>query len=521
MSGVDAGELLLENPPPPKLSLVRVLIALALVAGIAGSGAYAIERHAAGALRTPAARFAPYVDVTLTPTYSFQNPTTNPVQRVVLGFVVADRAKSCAPSWGGYYSPSQAESALNLDQRVTQVQAQGGVATVSFGGQAGTELAVSCADVPRLAATYMDVLHRYGVSDADFDVEGSALEDPAANQRRAEALARVQHRFAATGRRLRVWLTLPAVPHGLTPAGVGAVRAMLAGGVVLTGVNLLAMDFTPTHAVQNDIIGAVESALAHAHEQLTALDAQVRIDHRSAAVWGQLGVTVMIGRNDTAGETFTLGDARALASFVEEHGIAQISTWSLNRDTECGSVFAEVGVLSNLCSGVKQAPLAFTRIFSKLPGTVTAASQAASALPSTGSVSTDDPSSSPYPVWRPDAAYPGGYKVVWHHAVYQALWFAQAQAPDAPVSGQGQTPWLLLGPVLAGESAPKPILADRTVHVTWSPRAVYRAGARVRYQGLPFVAKWYSQSVVPETNLPASSQSPWSPLFTIAGEPGT
>src|SRR5579862_6917753 len=61
-----------ENPPPPRLSFVRVLIAFAVIAGIAVSAAYAIGRHAtpaAAAASTP--RFAPYVDVTLTPTYPF------------------------------------------------------------------------------------------------------------------------------------------------------------------------------------------------------------------------------------------------------------------------------------------------------------------------------------------------------------------------------------------------------------------------------------------------------------------
>ena len=517
----DAASVMPEEAPPPRLSFVRVLIATLLVAAVAGTAAYAITRHAVPAVEISAPAFAPYVDVTLTPTYAFQNPLANPVQRVVLGFVVADPSHRCAPSWGGYYSPSQAESALNLDQRVTQVRNQGGAPTLSFGGQANTELAVSCASVPALSQAYQGVLQRYGVATADFDIEGSALDDPAANTRRAMAVALVQHRIAAGGGRLRVWLTLPVTATGFTAAGLDVVRSMLAARVALSGVNALAMDFAVTHAVRTNMIGTVEGALTRAHDQLAALDQGAGLDSGSAAVWSRLGVTVMIGQNDLAHEVFTVADARSLAGFVEAHRVAQISIWSLNRDSECGSVFGEVGVVSNVCSGVSQTPLEFTHIFSSLPGTVTADPRATPVIPQITSTAVDNPATSPYPVWQATAAYPAGYTVVWHHAIYQAMWFAEGQAPDTPVSSAGQSPWLLLGPVLAGEPAARPRLLASGVHNTWSITTAYRAGDRVLYGALPFEAKWYSQGVAPDTNLPESSQSPWLPLFAIPGEPGS
>jgi len=133
----------------------------------------------------------------------------------------------------------------------------------------------------------------------------------------------------------------------------------------------------------------------------------------------------------------------------------------------------------------------------------------------------DNAATSPYPIWQASAAYVTGYKVVWHHAVYEATYYSQGQAPDTPPAGQSSTPWLLLGPVLPGESPPKPKLLDYHVRAYWKPQTVYRAGARVLYSGLPFEAKWYSQGVVPNTTLPASSQSPWLPLYTIPGEPAS
>jgi hypothetical protein len=42
-----------------------------------------------------------------------------------------------------------------------QVRDQGGAPTLSFGGQANTELAVSCTSVPALTQAYQGVLQRY------------------------------------------------------------------------------------------------------------------------------------------------------------------------------------------------------------------------------------------------------------------------------------------------------------------------------------------------------------------------
>ena len=504
-----------EHPPAPRLSFARVLLALAVIIGVAGSAAYALGRGHVATTARAAPRFAPYVDVTLTPTYPFQSPTVNPVQRVVLGFVVAQPSQGCSPSWGAAYTPAQAETALNLDQRIDQVRAQGGVAVISFGGASNSELAVTCHSVPQLATAYLGVLSRYSSTDADFDIEGSALADSQANTRRAEAVASVQRQLAARGTHLHVWLTLPATPDGLTVAGRDAVHAMLAAGVVLTGVNVLAMDYEPAPAGSTRMLETVESSLEHTKDQLRTIG----LARSSGQAWGRIGVTVMIGRNDVAGETFTLADARGLAAFVKSNGIARVSMWSLNRDSECGSVFAQIGVLSHTCSGVRQTTLEFTHVFLALPGTVTA--RGASTAPAWAPPSTapDNPAASPYPIWQATAAYPGGYKIVWHHAVYQALWFSQGVAPDAPPSGQSPSPWLLLGPVLPGEHPHKPTLLASGITQNWSASTVYRAGARVVFAGLPFQAKWYSQGAAPQTSLPAAAQSPWQPLFTLPGEP--
>jgi chitinase len=53
----------------------------------------------------------------------------------------------------------------------------------------------------------------------DFDIEGSALSNTAANDRRNAAPADLQSRYAAQGKRLDVDYTLPVNPTGLESNG--------------------------------------------------------------------------------------------------------------------------------------------------------------------------------------------------------------------------------------------------------------------------------------------------------------
>ncbi|MGZ4326267.1 MAG: chitinase [Solirubrobacteraceae bacterium] len=505
------------DPPQPKLSLVRLV---ALLAGLALAGAAAFygithaRANAAGSKVAPAA-FAPYVDVTLTPTYAFEDPAANPDRGVYLGFLVAKPAAPCTPSWGGYYTLAAAQQALNLDERIAQVRSQGGTPTLSFGGQANSELAVSCHSTAALTSAYLAPVRRYHVHAIDLDVEGPSLQDAAANARRATALAAAQQAESARGEKLSVWLTLPVATGGVTKDGLAAIRAMLAAHVHLTGVNVMAMNFG---GPERHMVTPVEHALNSTHEQLRSIG----LAGGSQAAWSRLGVTVMIGVNDVPGEVFTVADARKLTAFAASRHITRVSMWSINRDSQCGSVFAQTGVLSNTCSGVIQRPLQFTRIFSRLGGTGSpAAATAAGAVPAVQAAPTDNPSSSPYPIWRPQAMYDASFKVVWHRIIYQAKWFSEGAAPDAPAPSGGQSPWLMIGPVLAGAASAKTVPLDRSPHPNWSATAVYHRGARVRYHGLPFVAKWYTKGDTPERALPADTSSPWQPLFTIAGEPTT
>lgn len=520
----------LPDAPKPELSPLRVTVAL-LLALVVAAGAFFLLRDTVSSQASGASAkggegpwFAPYVDATLTPTVAFQDRAENPARDVVLGFVVAGRGagEACTPTWGTYESLEGAATAYDLDRRVAQLRGEGGDAIVSFGGQANTELAVACDDADALEAAYREVIQRYDADTVDFDVEGAALADAVANERRAKAIAAIQDDVRGRSGKLAVWLTLPVTPEGLNPEALAVVSATLDAGVDLAGVNVMAMDFGAPEAAE-DMRDAILSSVDAARSQLSAVFARAGVRLDSDSLWEKVGVTVMIGQNDVEAEHVTVADAKAVGEYAAEKGLGRVSIWSLNRDRQCGVTFRVIGTLSDTCSGVAQKPLEFSKTFERLlHGNARDHADAVTRsdlLPEATTATVDDPAKSPYPIWQPEQAYQEGYKVVWHQAVYVAKWYTRGQTPDAENVTAEQSPWRLVGPVLRTDRAPRIRKLAPGTYPAWSEADVYRGGAKVLYRGLPYQAKWYTQGDVPGEAGPDGAPSPWKPLFRIPGEP--
>ncbi|MBJ7451520.1 MAG: hypothetical protein JHC71_05465 [Blastococcus sp.] len=509
-----------DEQPARRLSWTRLGLLLLVVALVAG-GTFASLTGAVG--RTSAdpttSWSVPYVDVTLTPTFQFQDPAANPARTVALAFVVADPDEDCTPSWGTYYSLDEAGSDLELDRRIEQLRSAGGDVMVSFGGQANDELAVACTDTRDLTSAYRDVVDRYDLSVIDLDIEGAAIADQAANARRAEALAALQRERDADDSPLDVWLTLPVAPSGLTSEALDLVRTTLAGGVELTGVNVMTMNYGGSRPETQSMILATEQALRATAGQVQTLYEEAGISLDDAAAWSRVGATPMIGQNDIEGEVFTLADAEELTAFARDNGVGRVSLWSLNRDTGCSASFADVAVHSNTCSGVEQESLAFVDVFSGLAGEGPAVRVSDVVRDTDRQPVVDDPATSPYPIWRAEGQYPAGYKVVWHGEVYQARWYTAGADPSIAVTTGTATPWALLGAVTTTEAAPAPVPTVTDVTEVWNPETLYQRGARVLLDGLPYEARWASRSEAPGTLFPIGSDEAWEPLFTIPGQP--
>ena len=96
-----------------RISLSRLVIVLVAVAVVGAASAWMVGRAASTFAAEQEVRFAPYVDLTLTPATHFEDPVDNQAGDVILAFVVADPVDGCTPSWGTYYSLDAAGRALD------------------------------------------------------------------------------------------------------------------------------------------------------------------------------------------------------------------------------------------------------------------------------------------------------------------------------------------------------------------------------------------------------------------------
>src|SRR5580698_1562032 len=95
-----------------------------------------------------------------------------------IAFIISDKQGN--PSWDGRWSM---ETNLYADQ-INGIRARGGDVIVSFGGEAGKEIAVVETNTAALEAKYQGVIDRYKLTWLDFDIEGDSLNNAAANGRR-------------------------------------------------------------------------------------------------------------------------------------------------------------------------------------------------------------------------------------------------------------------------------------------------------------------------------------------------
>ena len=499
-----------------KLSPWRVLLAIVIVTGVVTGIMAGMQRWQAYKVLTASQPwFAAYVDVTSTPTFAFDQMGATSSRDAVLSFIVSLPSKACTPSWGGAYTMSSASANLDLDRRIERLKQQGGSVAVSFGGLNNNELAVKCTDPTSLEAAYRSVVEHYNISTIDLDLEKTGLTDGAANSRRAIAIAKLQTQRRAAGKKLAVWVTLPVAPQGLSEDGTNAVGQLLSKGVDLAGVNVMTMDYGSSLTAGQTMQSASESALIQTARQLGILYQRAGMPISSAVIWSKIGLTPMIGQNDSSDEVFTLADAQAVNQFARSHHMGRSSMWSANRDLACGGNYVDVKVVSDSCSGVVQSKQAFATALgkgfngsiSRNAGLVTSKNQT-----DTATQAPDKPGTSPYQIWSETGAYLQGTKVVWHHNVYMAKWWTQNDVPDNPVLQTWQTPWELVGPVLPGEKPIPQAQLPAGTYPDWSGTDAYNTSQRVLFNGVPYQAKWWTQGNSPAAAASNADGSPWAPL---------
>jgi hypothetical protein len=286
----------------------------------------------------------PYVDIT------FATPTLADIARATgqkfftLAFVLGD-STGCNPSWGGTIALEDAR----IVGEIRDLRALGGDVAVSFGGAAGPYLMSVCGTVAAQVAAYERVVDRLGVKHLDFDLEASVPLDTM-----NRAIAQVQRERA--GIVVSYTLMVQGDDFGVTPAlGVDVLTNAKANGVNVGIVNPMTMDFGSSRPWGDAVIAAAESTLRQM--------AQIWPEKSAAERARMLGVTPMIGRNDT-GPIFTQAHARQLVSWANANHVGLLAFWSGGRDNGgCPG-----GGVSPTCSSIAQSTYEFTTIFAGFVG---------------------------------------------------------------------------------------------------------------------------------------------------------
>ncbi len=499
-----------------RLSPWRVILAIVIVAGGVAVGLFSWrELRLDPLVKSDKPWSAPYVDVTATPQFSFEQLGGLNQKDAILSFIVAAPKDGCSPSWGAAYSLNEASDSLDLDRRIARLRQQGGSIAISFGGLNNDELATVCTNHSKLVGAYKKVVERYNIGTIDLDLENDNLEDLVVNARRAKAIAELQSDRRALKKPLAVWLTLPVTSVGLNKHGTDAITELLRAGVDIAGVNIMAMNYTSSEMGNRDISTVSIAALENTKRQLGILYDQAGTYLNDRSLWRKIGVTPMIGQTNNKNEVFTIGDAKRINRFAHDNGIGRVSMWSANRDVECGTNYIDKVVVSDSCSGVRQDKFDFvTALGSGFSGNIVGTADNITIgqnKPSKEDL-VDNPKTSPYQIWSESDTYLQGTKVVWHHNVYQAKWWTEGDVPDNPVLQAWQTPWELIGPVLPGERPVKQAKLPSDKYPKWSGTTEYEEGQRVMFQGVPYRARWWNKGDSPAAASANSNASPWVPL---------
>lgn len=232
-----------------------------------------------------------------------------------LAFII-NGSGTCNPTWNG----DDSITGGNQGKYINALRAIGGDVIVSFGGEGGTEIGRSCTSVSSLQAAYQKVIDQYKLTWVDFDIENGAENDTASVTRRNQAI----HNLEAANPSLRVSYTLAVDRTGLPGAQKNLLSNAKSNGARVDVVNIMAMDYGPCYS---DMGQAAIDAAAATKNNLASIGV-------SAAV----GVTPMIGVNDTTCENFSVANGQQLVAYANANSyIKLLAYWETGADTSTHS----------------------------------------------------------------------------------------------------------------------------------------------------------------------------------------
>jgi len=82
----------------------------------------------------------------------------------------------------------------------------------------------------------------------------------------------------------------------------------------------------------------------------------------TAQTWATVGLTPMLGQNDTASEVFTVANAQQVLTFAQQNHLGELGFWDVTRDgNACNGGLNE-------CTNIPQTPYQFSKLFAAYAG---------------------------------------------------------------------------------------------------------------------------------------------------------
>jgi chitinase len=380
----------------------NLLVGASAAALLAGAG-ITVALNAGSASAATGYSVAPYVDLTAGSAGQLDKAiTSGGLSAFTAAFVIGS---GCTPIWGDTLGVDNS----TVNPFISSATAKGAKMIVSFGGAGGVELAQSCTNTASLTAAYQSVIDHYKVDHVDFDIEGAAIADQGSIDRRFAAIKALQAKNSA----LNVSVTIPVLPSGPDGNGANFLRSAKNDGANISIVNAMTMDYgTPN----SNMAGAAQSA---AQGTLNAAKAA----GFSSFTFANIGITPMIGNNDSAGEVVSQADAQTIVNWAHSNGVGRLAFWSIGRDQPCPG-----GGVSPNCSGLGGNALDFTKIFT---GGSTGGGTTQPTNPATSKPPTSGPTTKPTPTptkttgsvqaWAPNHAYKIGDLVSYAGKNYKCI----------------------------------------------------------------------------------------------------
>lgn len=264
-----------------------------------------------------------------------------------LGFIQSSTSQTSTDkvdwAFGGYSVLNEANGTDNtqyqgMKKSIVDLRNNGGDVIISVGGLTGTSFWQVTTDVEKLANTYREIIHGFGLTRIDLDIEGSA-QNVAQNTANAKALKMVQEE---TG--VEVVLTLAVLPSGLTD-GLPVVKAYLEQGVEISLVNLMTMCYGSATVDAGDDFGdASIKAVENTKNQLKAAYNEVGITLSDAELYKKLGTTPSIGFESESFPMYTTQMHEKVVEHAIQKELGMVSFWVLNRDAKTGGYAQNKGI---------------------------------------------------------------------------------------------------------------------------------------------------------------------------------